>query len=107
MGRRTTERAGSGRSKAGRGGRVRTALAKRERKSRLTFICTSSGSEDFGMPYDPRERVKRKKLEREAAAKRDAEESEEERTVLEVSTSDENTQRTHLDKPISTGSTRS
>jgi hypothetical protein len=66
------------------------------------------------MPYDPRERVKRKKLEREAAAKRDAEESEEERTVFEVGTSDEDlsqgspsTQGAHLDKPISTGSTRS
>ena len=66
------------------------------------------------MPYDPRERAKRKQLEREAAAKRDAEESEEERTVLEVGTSDEDspqggpsTQGTHLDKPTSTGSTRS
>jgi hypothetical protein len=41
-------------------------------------ICTSSGSEDFGLPYSPREREARKKQERERDARLAEEEEEEE-----------------------------
>ena len=78
-------------TKAGRGGRLGAAdrprrdralhpkaKPKAKTKRRYQWICTSSGSEDFGLPYSPRERAARKKKEEEEVARLAEEEEEEE-----------------------------
>ena len=78
-------------TKAGRGGRLGAAdrarsdralhpkaKPKAKTKRRYQWICTSSGSEDFGLPYSPGEGAARKKQKEEEEAARLAEEEEEE-----------------------------